>query len=323
MNKYLFLSVVCCACTSTPVVTTQLLQKEALLTLPGPAGKFDFMGTDAAMSRILAAHRGTKTLEIIDLKTGQHLKAIDVGSAQGVAIDAKAHKYFLGNEGEHSIAVVDSQTLLKTTEVKLNGPIDAIAFDEKNKMLYAAEDDGTHVWVVDTTKNKLAGTVTIPGVPEVLEFDSSTNYLYLNIKDKNTVVRIDPKTNKVNATWPSAPATSPHGLAIDSKRGWVYVAGGNGQLVALDIKTGKMISSAEISPGVDQIAFDVEKQTIYGACKGFISVTKVTDAGLTAMTPVPSSKGAHTLAVDPTSHDVWVSFADDTHSYLQKFKAAQ
>ncbi len=109
---------------------------------------------------------------------------------------------------------------------------------------------------------------------------------------------------------------------IDSKRGRLYTAGGNGKLVAIDLKTGKVISSVDISLGVDQIAFDTDQQIIYSACRGFISVTKVLDSGLKAINKVTSPKGAHTIAVDSKTHEVWVSFSDDLHSYMQKFKAA-
>ena len=323
MNKLLILSMfLFCGGTVSSLAVASPLKAEQPITLQGPAGKFDFMGTDPSMSRILAAHRGTRTLEIIDLKTGKLLKAIQVGAAQGVAVDSKAHKYFLGNEGEHSIAIVDSQSLLKISEVKVDGPVDAIAFDDKNGMLFAAEDDGNHLWVIDTKTAKVVSTVAIPGVPEVLEFDPATDHIYLNIKNKDTVVRIDPTTNKIDATWSTLPATSPHGLTIDSKRGRVYTAGGNGKLVAIDFKTGKVISTVDIPIGVDQIAFDVDMQLIYGACKGFISVAKASDSGLQTIANVTSPKGAHTLAVDPSSHDVWVSYADEKHSYLQKFKAS-
>ena len=291
------------------------------IALPGAAGKFDFMSVDPSHARILAAHRDAKTLEIIDLKTSQPLKPIRVGAAQGVAIDAKGHRYFLGNESDHTVVWVNSKTLKKTGQVTVDGPVDAIAFDDKNGLLYAAEDDGDHLWVIDPRVSRVVGKISIPGEPEVLEFDGVTNQIYLNIKDRNSVVRIDPATSKVSATWSTLPATAPHGLVIDSKRGRVYTAGGNGKLVAIDLKTGQVVSTVDIPHGVDQIAFDVDQQVIYSACKGFISMTKVSDAGLKEGAKIPSPKGAHTLAIDPVSHDVWVSYADEHHSYFQQFKA--
>lgn len=52
-------------------------------------------------------------------------------------------------------------------------------------------------------------------------------------------------------------ASSPHGLAIDEKRGLAYIAGDNGKVAALDLMTGKVTSSVDISLGVDQIAYDL------------------------------------------------------------------
>ncbi|MDR3607858.1 MAG: YncE family protein [Oligoflexia bacterium] len=301
--------------------TTLPLKSEKPLALDGKAARFDFMATDASAQRILAAHKGAGTLEILDLQTGKPLPAIPVGEAQGVAIDPIEHRYFLGNDDGHSVAIVDARSLKKTAEIKVDGPVDAIAYDPKNGMLFAGYDDGDRLWVIDTKTKQIVTTITIPGVPEVLEYDASTDRIYQNIKTKNEIVRIDPATNKIDATWSTLPVTAPHGLVTDGARGILYTAGSNGKLVAIDLKTGHVTASADIATGVDQIAYDSERKLIYCACKGSISVVKVTESGLKSMGSVPSPQGAHTLAVNPVDHSVWVSFSDREHSYFQKFRA--
>lgn len=297
-----------------------LLEPQKPIPLPGKAARFDFMETDSAKHRILAAHKGAGTLAILDLKSGKPLAEVEVGEAQGVAVDQKAHQYLLGDDGDHKIVVVDSKSLQPVGEIKVDGAVDAITFDSKNRMLYADEDNGNKVWVIDTAKKKVATAIAIPGKPEVIVYDSVTDRLYQNIKDKDSVVRIDPTTNEVDATWSTLPAKSPHGMAIDGKRGQLYVAGGNGKLVVLDLKTGKVAASADIASGTDQIAYDAAIQMVYCASKGFISVVKVNGTNLQSLGDVPSPKGAHTLAVDPSTHDVWVSYSDADHSYFQRFK---
>jgi hypothetical protein len=329
-TKYFVLALsACClhpisamAAPSAPSAPSEIqpLVAEKPIVLIGKAGNFDFMGSDPSTGRILAAHKGARTLEIIEISNGMPLKAIEVGDAQGVAVDLVGHRYFTGNDSAQSIVIVDSKSLTKTAEIKVDGPVDAIEFDSKNGYLYAAKDDGESLWVLDTKVNKVIGSVVIPGIPEVMQYDVATNRLYLNIKNKNLVVRINPSTNKVDATWSTLPAVSPHGLALDVKHGYVLVAGGNGKLVAIDLKSGKNIATADISAGVDQIAFDSELDFVYSASKGYISVTKVKGGSLVPVGNVPSPKGAHTIAVDAKSHEVWVSFADSEHSYLQKFK---
>jgi DNA-binding beta-propeller fold protein YncE len=291
--------------------------------LPGPAAHFDFMGVDPSAHRILAAHTGAGTLELLDLNLGKPMNAIPVGDAQGVAVDVRGHRYFLGNDKKQSIVTLDSKSLKQISEVKVDGPVDAIAFDPKNGLVFAAMDDGNLLWVVDPKAAKVIATIPIPGVPEVLEYDPKTDRIYLNIKDKDLVVKINPGTKKVEASWPTAPVTSPHGLAIDSARGRIYIAGKNGALVSLAMISGKVLSSIEIPPGTDQIAFDTSTRTIYSACRGYIGVSEDTDKGLKSIGRVPSAMGSHTLAIDPKTHDVWVSYSDASHSYFQKFKGKQ
>ena len=294
---------------------------EKPMKLAGIAGRFDFMSSDPVSAKIIAAHVGAKSVEVIDTKTGL-VTSLHVGSAQGVAVDSKNHKFFSGNGNEHKVVIMSSDSMTKLSEVKLSGPVDAIAFDLKNEMIYAAEDDGSQVWVIDPKSSKLVTTIKIPGIPEVLDYDLASDSLYLNLKNRDSVLKINPAKNTVEANWSTLPAKLPHGLAIDTKRGWVFVAGANGKLVSLDIMSGKLISSVSIVEGADQIAYDEQVNVIYSACQGFVSVTRVTDAGLEAIGEIVSPKGAHTLALDRNSHDVWISYSDLKFSYLQKFKPA-
>jgi DNA-binding beta-propeller fold protein YncE len=291
----------------------------AAIPLPGAAASFDFMAADPGLDRVLAAHRDARTLEIVDLKTGKALKPVSVGAAQGVAVNAAEHMYYVGNEADKNVVAIDARTFAIKGKTKVDGPVDAIAFDPTNSRIYAAEDDGKRVWVIDSKTMELVQVIDIPGVPEVLEYDAATDRLYLNIKNKDVVVRIDPATSRVDATWPVAPVTAPHGLAIDHEWALLLTVGSNGKLASLDLHTGKVIASADVAPGVDQIAYDDNAKVVYGAAKGFLTSTKVEKTSLTSLPNIASPKGAHTVAVDSTRHEVWMCFKDAKHSYLQKF----
>jgi DNA-binding beta-propeller fold protein YncE len=320
MNKILFLFLLqCAAISSVEVFANAPLVASAPMELTGKVGRFDFMEVDTGSQRLLAAHKGAGTLALIDFKTGKLLPEVTVGQVQGIAVDNLTGTYILGDADEHKIVFVDAKTLKKSGELNVSGPVDAIAFNSKNGMAYADEDDGTHVWVIDVKQQKLVATITIPGVPEVIAYDPKTDRVYQNIKTKDSVVVINPATNKIEAEWPTLPATAPHGLVIDSKMGRVFVAGHNGKLVGIDLKSGKVFAQADIASGTDQIAFDATEHMIYCASKGFISTVKETDSGLEALGDVPDHAGAHTLAVDSKRHHVWISYADKTHSYLQRF----
>ena len=294
------------------------LKAQKPIVIPGGPGGFDWMMVDGRSQRVFATHKGTKTVAIVDMKTDTALPPVTVGTAQGVAIDRKDNKIFLGDEEEHKVVVLDYMTLKKTGEIAVTGPVDDIMYCPKNGMVYADCDDGEDVWVIDAKTEKIVATVKIPTAPEKIEYDRTSDRIYQNIKSNNTVQVIDPATNKVEKIFDTAPATGPHGLAIDGKAQRLFSAGSNGKLVVIDLKTGKVISTVDIQKGVDQIAFDRNNKRIYCACQGAISVVQATEDGAKLVSNVPSPKGAHTICVDNRSHAVWTCYSDDHDSYLLK-----
>jgi YVTN family beta-propeller protein len=294
------------------------LKAQKPISIPGGPGGFDWMLVDGASHRVFATHKGTKSVAIVDLNTDTALSPVTVGTAQGVAVDRKDNKIFLGDDEEHKVVVLDYATLRKTGEIPVAGPVDDVLYCPKNGMVYADHDDGEDVWVIDAKTDKIVGKVAIPTAPEKVEYDRTSGRIYQNIKSNNTVQVIDPATNKVEKTFSTAPATGPHGLAIDSKTQRLFSAGNNGKLVVIDIKTGKVTSQVDIKRGVDQIAYDRGNGRIYCACQGAISVVQVTEDGVKSLGDVPTPKGSHTIAVDPKTHAVWTCYYDSNGSYLLK-----
>lgn len=297
---------------STPLTAGQPI------IVPGGAGGFDWMRVDTRSRRLFATHKGTKSLAILDLKTEKPLPSPGVGTAQGVGIDEADRKIFLGDEEEHKVVVLDYATLKLKSEIPVSGPVDDLLYCPANGMVYADKDDGTEVWVINAKTEKLVTSIHIPEAPEKIEYDRTSNRIYQNIKSNNTVQVINPSTNKVEKSWDTAPATGPHGLAIDERGQRLFTAGSNGKLVALDLKSGRSLGSVDIVPGVDQIAFDPGNKRIYCACREAVSVAEETAAGLRFIANVPTPPRAHTLTVDPQTHAVWTCYADKQNSYLLK-----
>ncbi|HKW44880.1 MAG TPA: hypothetical protein VJN22_04425, partial [Candidatus Eremiobacteraceae bacterium] len=258
---------------------------------------------------LLVAHTGSRTMDVYNLDTGALIKQILVGQAHGVAIDVKDRKYFVSTVAG-IVAVVDRDNLvLSDNKVTTPGPGDAIAFDPKTDTVYVDEDNGTRVFTVNGKTNKPGSVINIPLQPEYIDYDPVTGKLYQNIVSTNSVVVIDPTTNAVSATWSTLPATEPHGQAIDSATGRVFVVGTNGALVSMDIKTGAVIAQAPVAPRVDQIVFDPGTMRIYCASgTGVVSVVQETATGLAALPDVVVPEHAHTITVDPKTHNVWISY---------------
>jgi DNA-binding beta-propeller fold protein YncE len=294
------------------------------VVLRGTHGRFDFLAIDAPRRRLLAAHTGNGSLDIIDLDQKTLLKSVPTGAAQGSAVDAKAGRYYASVSKPPQLTIVDAEKLEVTGKVALGGPADVMAFNAASGLAYVCHDDGKETWVIDPDHLKVAATVTLPSdAPEDLAFDSSFQRLFQNLKTASAVAVIDPKSNKVIATWPTAPAQSPHGMAMIDEAKAFAVAGGNGKLAMLSQEDGHVIASADIAERVDQIAYDAGRHLVYCASgAGKITVIRVDGNKLAALGDVKSADGAHSIAVDPKTHTVWIAYAKGEESIVQPFTPA-
>ena len=95
------------------------------------------------------------------------------------------------------------------------GPADLLVCNPKSGIAYVGHDDANHLWVVDAAEKKVVSTVDLPSdSPEGLGFDSQGMRLFQAMKTGSIVAVVDVAINKVIEKWPTAPASSPHGIAI-------------------------------------------------------------------------------------------------------------
>jgi YVTN family beta-propeller protein len=289
------------------------------IRVPGTKKRFDYLEVDKSLHRLLADHTENGTLDVIDLPDGKLRKSVPTGAAQGVAVDTERNRYYVTVSDKKSLAVIDRQSLEVVGEVPLPGAPDSLAYNPKNGLVYVGHDDGNDVWVIDPAARKVVATIDIPTAPEYVVYDPVSDRVYQNIKSTPVMVVIDPSTNKKTETWPTEPAQKPHGLAIDSETKRLFAAGGNGTLAVLDANSGKVLSSVDIVPGVDQIAFDAGNKRIYCASgRAGLSVLEETDHGVKSLGNIATPAGAHTVAVDPATHAVWIAYAKEDDAFIAR-----
>ncbi|MFI5389369.1 MAG: YncE family protein [Candidatus Eremiobacterales bacterium] len=292
------------------------------VVVPRSPGYFDYMTVDGDYRRLLVAHADSDQLAIIDVDAGTVIQAVDLGNntgGAGVAVDTRDGKYFVGTAANR-VVDINRKNMVLQQYITLPGPVDAIVFDPKNDTLYADEDHGSHVWAIDAKHDKLVASIALPGDPEYVDYDPVSNRVYQNIKPApSLVVAIDPGSNTIAARWPVAPAVSLHGLAIDSASGRVFSVGLNGKLAVIDVKTGAIVTEVDVAGRVDQIAFDPATKRVYcPSGSGVLTVVQETDAGASVLDTITVPRGTHSLAVDPKTHDVWISYGAPDGDYVEK-----
>jgi DNA-binding beta-propeller fold protein YncE len=157
---------------------------------------------------------------------------------------------------------------------------------------------------------------------EDLGFDSQGTFLFQCLKDSSELAKLDLKTEKVVAKWSTSPVDKPHGMAMVPGTDQVLIVGGTGKLGLFDLSTGQIVGTADVSPKVDEIAYDPTLHRVYCASGlGTISVVGLVHQTLAALPSLTSSLGAHSIAVDYQTHTVWIAFAKNDKTYVQAFTA--
>lgn len=311
---------------SIVLATTCSLQSAPLtpgepVALEKTKGGFDFIRIDATKRRLLLAHTGNKSFDIVDLDTRRLIKSLPTGAAQDSAVDSKGGRYFVAVSSPPKMVIVDSAKLEITGEVPLPAAADLMAFNPANGRAFVCNDVSPELWVIDPEAKKITSTMTLSGKGmEDLAIDETHKKLYQVVKGGNSLVVIDPAALKVLDTWTTAPATNPHGMALVPDSDTLLVAGGSGKLALISRSSGKVLASADIASRVDEMGYDPGLRLAYCASgQSKISVVAVTAEKLESLGDVPTAAGVKSIVVDAKTHDVWTAYSKGEQSFVQPF----
>src|SRR6267154_251726 len=307
----------------------------AYLVCPGTPGKSKFMKFEGYIE--LPKHGSLNVLDYLTISNGTlfvtsessgalfkvnldpnrpSLSAVSElpgsGAAHGVALMMDRNVAFITRSEENTVDVFDPTSLRLLTRIPVADDAHAILYVPSAKLVYVANGDAKIATLIDPEKRITVGTVPLPGKPEFPAFDSQTGVLYQNLEDIDSIVAVDLGKREVIGQWSLAPCEGPSGMAIDSEQRRLFaVCSRNATLVVFDLETHQVITSLKIGGGPDSVAFDPTLHRIYSAGKAG-KLTVIQQDGPNAyrvLDKIRTHYGAHTLAVDPVSHKVFVAYA--------------
>jgi DNA-binding beta-propeller fold protein YncE len=210
------------------------------------------------------------------------------------------------------VHVFDPKSLRLLGSIPVADDADAILYVPSAKLVYVANGETKLATLIDPVKRTIVGAIQLPGKPEFPALDPQTGLLYQNLEDINSIAAIDLGKRSVVGQWSLAPCKGPSGMAIDfAQRRLFTVCSGNAELVVFDLETHRVITSLKIGGGPDSVAFDPMLHRIYSAGKAG-RLTVIRQDGPDAyrvLDEIHTHYGAHTLALDPISHKVFVGYA--------------
>lgn len=279
--------------------------------LPGKGGFTDYLIVSPETHRLYAGYRTENKLVVVDIQTNNIITSIgDLAKVCSVALVPEPNLGFTSNRGEDKIGVIDLKTNKLLRKIPGGHGPDAIIYNAAAKLVCVSNHEGRAITFIDPATEK-STTIPLGGLAEYVQADPRTGIVYQNLEDTSEVVVIDPQKKAVVARYKTAPGAEPTGLALDADHQRLFSACGNEKLVVLDAATGKVIATLPIGAGVDFSAYDSGLQRVYTANGGSGTMTVIHQDSAdryTVLENVPTHHGGHALAVDPSTHRIYVTY---------------
>lgn len=124
-------------------------------------------------------------------------------------------------------------------------PIGLAADPSSNRLYVAVRSDKHSVQTLDLSTGALLSTLALPSNPGDLALDSSQQTLYVVLPEQKALATVDLRAQTVVRIRPGLPNVS--GMALDGSRRTLFVSELEGTIVAIDLQTGAISSSAHVT----------------------------------------------------------------------------
>jgi YVTN family beta-propeller protein len=277
-----------------------------LKTIPLPGDTFwDYLKYQPSTHRLFITH-GDHVV-VVNAKSGKIVGNIGgMEGIHGVVLAPEFHRGFVTDGRGAKVWIFDLKTLKVIGSAKADPDADGAVYDPDSKRVFTMNGDSNSSTVIDAKTGDVAGHIDLGGSPEFPVTDGQ-GHVYANIESTSEIVEIDSHTMKITHRWPVAPGEHPSGLAIDSQHHILFSGCHNKMMVMMDATNGRVLGNQPIGEGVDATRFDPKKQDAF-ASTGDGNLTIIHEDSPTSfhvVGNVPTERGARTMALDPTTGDVF------------------
>ncbi len=279
------------------------------LKVGGPGG-WDYVTLDSAHHRLYVPRFDRVMVLDLDGKTVGTLPGTE--GVHGVALAPDLDRGFTSNGRSQSVTIFRPSTLKVIGHMKATGAgPDAILYDSFTRRVFSFNGQGKDITAYDAEKGTVVGAIPLGHKPEFAVADGKGR-IFVNLEDASQVAAIDAQTLKVLHIWPLAPVEEPSGMAMDRLHRRLFIVGRNKLMAVMDADSGKVVATPAIGAGADAAAFDSGTGTAYSSNgEGTLTVVRqdAPDA-YAVLAQAPTQRGARTMALDETTHRLYLPTAD-------------
>jgi DNA-binding beta-propeller fold protein YncE len=284
------------------------LRTVADIPLPGGTSRFDYESLDPNTNRLYVSHLGAGELLVFDVRRRKLLARIPAPGVHGVLAVPQLDRVYASATDARQLLTIDERTNRILARAPAGEYPDGIAYDPAHRLVFVSDETGG-VLTVASVAGRRIGTVQLGGEAGNVQYDSFAHRILVDVQTRNVVAVVDPRARRVIRTVPLPGCSHDHGLLIDSARRIAFVAcDGNARLLTLDLTRMRVVATASVGGSPDVLAFDKSLRRLYVASEsGVVAVFAEHGRRLAKLGQALVAPEAHTLAVDPRTHLVYLA----------------
>jgi DNA-binding beta-propeller fold protein YncE len=298
-----------CAQAQTPRVEWRVVSD---VPLPGRAARFDYQSFDPTTGRLWIAHMGAGEVLGFDVRARQVVARVpNMPGATGVLAVPSLGRVFASLSGSHEVAALDATSGRVLARLPGGRFPDGLAYAPASHRVFVSDEHGRQEIVIDGSLLEPRPSIPTGGEVGNTQFDSVSGRVWIAVQTRNELAAIDPVRDSIVMRMAVPGVEGPHGVLIDAPHRLAYVAGeGNAQLAVVDLKSSRVVRSYAVPDDPDVLALDPGNRRLFVAAEsGAIAAFDIRGDSLVPL-PTYRAPHAHSVAVDPTTHLLYVPLED-------------
>ena len=276
--------------------------------LPGKPARFDYQTFDSTTGVLWIAHMGAGEVLAFDVRARQVIARVtDMPGVTGVRVVPALQRVFASLSAAHEVAVLDRRDGRVLGRISAGRFPDGLAYAPPVNKLFVSDEFGRQEVVIDVASSTVSRLIQLGGEAGNTQYDPIASRIWVAVQTRGELIAIDPVTDSVVMRVAVPGIEHPHGFLVEPEGRYIYVTGErNGRLGVLDLRAQRVAHSYPVGKDPDVLAMDPARRRLFVASES--GVLSAFDAHGDSLVALPSyhAPSAHSVAVDPTTHLVYV-----------------
>lgn len=280
--------------------------------LPGRPARFDYQSLDPTAGRLWIAHMGAGEVLAFDVRTRQVVvRVMSMPGATGVLAVPALGRVFVSLSGSHEVAVLDATSGRVLARLPGGRFPDGLAYAPPLHRVFVSDEHGRQELVIDASLLEARPSIPTGGEVGNTQYDSVSGRVWIALQTRNELAAIDPVTDSIVMRVAVPGVERPHGVLIDAPHRLAYVAGeGNARLGIVDLRSSRVVRTYALPDDPDVLVLDAGSRRLFVAAES--GAIAAFDIRSDSLAPLPTYRAphAHSVAVDPATHLLYVPLED-------------